>query len=217
MFFLCLQRCLLYCSLLWRVIHCVFSQKSSDSYLTLNILLSLLLLSLVFSQYFTLSPTLGLSAHLLVSFFPSWPGPLDGSSPTRCTSITLLLLLLPSHAPSRLLQPRLYYLENILRTTQLMDATANLWSKLKKDLNKWGNVCVYDSKDCCYIDLLHPHQNPPWRREQLPTRVFWPGEFCGLYSPWACKESDMTEWFSLHFHIKIQGSFVLKWKLKSRF
>ena len=30
----------------------------------------------------------------------------------------------------------------------------------------------------------------PWRREQLPTPVFWPGEFHGLYG---CKESDMTE------------------------
>ena len=33
----------------------------------------------------------------------------------------------------------------------------------------------------------------PWRRERLPTPVFWPGEFLGLYSPWGCKESDMTE------------------------
>ena len=23
-----------------------------------------------------------------------------------------------------------------------------------------------------------------WRREQLPTPVFWPGEFHGLYRPW---------------------------------
>ena len=33
----------------------------------------------------------------------------------------------------------------------------------------------------------------PWRREWLPTLVFWPGEFHGLYSPWGCKESDTTE------------------------
>ena len=33
----------------------------------------------------------------------------------------------------------------------------------------------------------------PWRRDRLPTPVFWPGEFCGLYSPWGCKESDMTK------------------------
>ena len=27
--------------------------------------------------------------------------------------------------------------------------------------------------------------------------VFWPGEFHGLYSPWGCKELDMTERLSL--------------------
>ena len=33
----------------------------------------------------------------------------------------------------------------------------------------------------------------PWRREQLPTPLFWPGEFHELYSPWGRKESDTTE------------------------
>ena len=38
----------------------------------------------------------------------------------------------------------------------------------------------------------------PWRREQLPTPVFLPGESHGLRSltgcsPWGCKESDTTE------------------------
>ena len=37
----------------------------------------------------------------------------------------------------------------------------------------------------------------PWRREQLPTPVFWPGEFHGLYSPWGCKRLGMTEQLSL--------------------
>ena len=36
-----------------------------------------------------------------------------------------------------------------------------------------------------------------WRKERLPTPVFWPGEFHGLYSPWGCKESDTTERLSL--------------------
>ena len=36
-----------------------------------------------------------------------------------------------------------------------------------------------------------------WRKERLPTPVFWPGEFHGLYSPWNCKESDTAEWPSL--------------------
>ena len=35
------------------------------------------------------------------------------------------------------------------------------------------------------------------RRERLPTLVFWPGEFHGLYSPWGLKELDMTEQLSL--------------------
>ena len=39
----------------------------------------------------------------------------------------------------------------------------------------------------------------PWVRTipWLPTPVFWPGEFHGLYSPWGCKESDTTERLSL--------------------
>ena len=37
----------------------------------------------------------------------------------------------------------------------------------------------------------------PWRRERLPTPVFWLGEFHGLYSPWGHKESDTTEQLSL--------------------
>ena len=37
----------------------------------------------------------------------------------------------------------------------------------------------------------------PWRRERLPTPVFWPGEFHGLHSPWGRKELDTTEQLSL--------------------
>ena len=37
----------------------------------------------------------------------------------------------------------------------------------------------------------------PGRRERLPTPVFWPREFHGLYSPWGRKKSDTTEWLSL--------------------
>ena len=45
----------------------------------------------------------------------------------------------------------------------------------------------------------------PWRRERLPTPVFWPGEFHGLYSPWGLKESDTTERLLFHF-----TSFIIK-------
>ena len=44
----------------------------------------------------------------------------------------------------------------------------------------------------------------PWRRERLPTPVFCLGEFHGLYSPWGCKESDMTEQLSLPLHFTVQ-------------
>ena len=37
----------------------------------------------------------------------------------------------------------------------------------------------------------------PWKRERLPTPVFWLREFHGLYSPWGHKESDTTERLSL--------------------
>ena len=36
-----------------------------------------------------------------------------------------------------------------------------------------------------------------WRRERLPTPVFWPGEFHGLNSSWGLKELDRTERLSL--------------------
>ena len=37
----------------------------------------------------------------------------------------------------------------------------------------------------------------PWRRKWQPTPIFLPGEFYGQrsragYSPWGCRESDMT-------------------------
>ena len=39
----------------------------------------------------------------------------------------------------------------------------------------------------------------PLGREWLPTPVFWPGEYNGLYSPCGRKESEMAEGLSLHF------------------
>ena len=39
----------------------------------------------------------------------------------------------------------------------------------------------------------------PGKGKGLPTPVFWPGEFHGLYSPWGRKELDTTEQLSLHY------------------
>ena len=46
----------------------------------------------------------------------------------------------------------------------------------------------------------------PWRRAWQPTPVFLPGESHGErslvgYSPWGCKESDVTEWLSMHIRV----------------
>ena len=46
----------------------------------------------------------------------------------------------------------------------------------------------------------------PWRRERLPTSVFWPGEFHELYSPGVAKS---WTWLSnLHFHEGVMSSLV---------
>ena len=47
----------------------------------------------------------------------------------------------------------------------------------------------------------------PWRRERLPTPVFWPGEFHCLYSSWGHKGSDTTERFSLTHSYSIAGEY----------
>ena len=45
-----------------------------------------------------------------------------------------------------------------------------------------------------------------WRKEWLPTPVFWPGEFhgersLGGYSPWGGKELDTTDQITVHFYL----------------
>ena len=54
----------------------------------------------------------------------------------------------------------------------------------------WSRICLQGGR---------PGFNPwvgkiPWRRERLPTPVFWPGELHGPYLPWG--------YFHFHFLIK---------------
>ena len=49
----------------------------------------------------------------------------------------------------------------------------------------------------------------PWRREWLPTPVFWPGEFHSQrslagYGPWRCKELDTT--FTFRHSVLLDGA-----------
>ena len=50
----------------------------------------------------------------------------------------------------------------------------------------------------------------PWRRERLPTPVFWPGEFHELYSPQSDKKSDTTEQLLLLTISACSSSLVLE-------
>ena len=49
----------------------------------------------------------------------------------------------------------------------------------------------------------------PRRREQLPTLLFWPGEFHGLYSPWCHEELDTTEQLSLYLDFLTMSHLVI--------
>ena len=53
----------------------------------------------------------------------------------------------------------------------------------------WTGVDLSNAGDPSLI----PGLGRSLEKERLPTPIFWPGEFHGLYSPWGCKESDMSE------------------------
>ena len=58
----------------------------------------------------------------------------------------------------------------------------------------WERICLQ-----CGQPAFDPWVGKiPWRRERLPTPVFWPGEFHGLYSSWGLKELDTAERLSFH-------------------
>ena len=63
--------------------------------------------------------------------------------------------------------------------------------------------------------LQSPGWEDPWKRERLPTPVFWPGEFHGQrslegYSSRGCKETDVSEQLSLSTFIsKLKKSTIL--------
>ena len=46
-------------------------------------------------------------------------------------------------------------------------------------------------------------QEDPLEKGLVPTPVFWPGEFHGLYSPSGRKELDMTERLSLSLWVLV--------------
>ena len=76
----------------------------------------------------------------------------------------------------------------------------------------WTSLVAQLVKKIC-LQCKRPGFDPrvgkiPWRRERLPTPVFWPGEFHGLYSPWIAK--SWTRLNDFHFHYRWGfSSFIL--------
>ena len=60
----------------------------------------------------------------------------------------------------------------------------------------------------------------PWRRKWQPTPVLLPGKSHGQrslvgYSPWGCRESDMTERLHFHFHTLYNFSCLINSKVRT--
>ena len=53
------------------------------------------------------------------------------------------------------------------------------------------------------LGLIPGLERSPGEGKGLPSSVFWPGEFLGLYSPWGCKELDTTKQLSLTLHLML--------------
>ena len=79
----------------------------------------------------------------------------------------------------------------LFKTNPLQYSWASLVAQLLKNLPAMWEIWV-QSRFNPWVGKI------PWRRERLPTPVFWPGEFHGLYSPWCHKESDTTEQLFLY-------------------
>ena len=75
-----------------------------------------------------------------------------------------------------------------------------LYTKTKWDLSQENKIGL--TPEYIHLKWGRPGFNLwvgkiPWKRQRLPTPLFLPGEFHGLYSPWVTKSRI---WLS-HFHI----------------
>ena len=50
-----------------------------------------------------------------------------------------------------------------------------------------------------------------WRKGWLPTPVFWPGGFHGVYSPWGCRVGHDRVSFASTFYYRVLGAIRKMW------
>ena len=78
----------------------------------------------------------------------------------------------------------------------LMDCSSSVHGIFQARVLEW--VAISFSKGSSWPGFNPWDRKIPWRRTWLPSPVLWPGEFHGQrslasYSPWGCKELDMTD------------------------
>ena len=125
---------------------------------------------------------------LTASYFRIW----NSSARIRSPPLALFVVMLPkAHLSlhSKMSSSRLVitplWLSGSLRS--FLYSSSSLVAQLVKNLPAMWETWVWS-----LVGKI------PWRRVWLLTPVFWRGEFHGVFNPWVCKESDMTERLSLH-------------------
>ena len=98
-----------------------------------------------------------------------------------------------------------HFFENI-RTLEYINFICTLVDCIFSDLKTCFDFCIYmgflgssagkeSSCNAGDLDSIPGLGRSPWRREWLPTPVFWPGEFHGLFhgvaKSWTCRPQSM--------------------------
>ena len=133
--------------------------------------------------------------HLLLVFSLQLLVPFPGCSRWESNSFLSLLCV------TALWPVPLTWVPVAFRRSLKLAGLSSAWQEAgQTELMGCGSMTWYSYHSDIFTLQIRPNASysPPgkkqigWRRERLPTSVFWPGEFHG-WSPWDGKESDATE------------------------